>query len=113
MFAHNGVIPFREFANEIMRTCQFGRLNNGFDRQSRVRQGDVVAHRAVKEGVFLQDNANLMAQRCRINHGNILSINQHSTIEASSPWKISGRVDAARRDTDETPAAFEAGNDAR
>ena len=62
----NSCAPASLAASIMASTCKAG-----------LDQGDVVADGAVEQDVFLQDHADLAAQRCGIDHGNILSIDQH------------------------------------
>ena len=77
VLAHHGVVAFGQFANEIVGARQFRHGDDGINGQRRVAQGDVVAHGAVEEDIFLQHHADLAPQRGRVDDGDILPVDQH------------------------------------
>ena len=63
-----------------MRTRQFGRFDNAFQRHTRIRQRDIVAYAAVEQHILLQDHAHLPPQPGRSGQSQIVAVHQHPSL---------------------------------
>ena len=67
-----------------MGTGQLGGMHHALQRHAGVGQGDVVAHAAVEQHVFLQHHAHLPAQPGRVGQCEVVAVHQH----AAALWYI-------------------------
>ncbi len=79
MLADQRVVALREFADELVRARELGRFDDRLDGQRRIDERDVVPDRAVEQRVFLQHDADLLAQRRRVDDGDVLAIHEHAS----------------------------------
>ena len=63
-----------------MRACQLRHAHHGFYRRGGVSDGDVLAHAAVKEEVFLQDHADLSAQLGGVYQADVDAVNHQPAL---------------------------------
>lgn len=61
-----------------MGTGQLGGMHHALQRHAGVGQGDVVAHAAVEQHVFLQHHAHLPAQPGRVGQCEVVAVHQHA-----------------------------------
>jgi hypothetical protein len=59
-------VAFRELGDEIVRASKLGCRDRPLHRSPRIGEGDVAAHRAVEQGVLLQNASSLPAAPGRI-----------------------------------------------
>src|ERR1019366_6728789 len=76
--AQDGVVSVGELEDEFMRPGKLSRCDDPFDRHGRVGKRNIVAHRAVKQYVFLKDDADLAAQPRRIDHVEVDAVDNNS-----------------------------------
>ena len=80
LFAHQGVVAFGQFADEVVGSGQLGGVHYGFNRGGGVGNGDVLAHAAVKEQVFLEHDAHLAAQLGGVDEADVDAVHQDAAL---------------------------------
>src|SRR5262245_34914735 len=76
--ADNGVIALGQFQNEVVRAGKLGCGDDSLGHHRRIRQRNVVAHRAIEQNIFLQHDAYLPAQPRKVHHGEIGAVDENA-----------------------------------
>src|ERR1700722_2111393 len=76
--AHDRVVAFGQFENEVVGPRKLRRSNDTLDRQRGIGQRNVVPDRAVEQHVFLKHDTDLATQPGRIDLREIDAVDQHT-----------------------------------
>src|SRR5262245_59237546 len=78
-FADDRVVAFGQLEDEFVCSRQFCRRDYALHRHCGVGERDILAHRAIEQHVFLQDDADLAAEPCWVGQGEIHAVDQNAS----------------------------------